>query len=233
MIKVSNGELLVDYYETFGQWNNFLDSNFLCSKYMRNVFKFLYEVNKTGALTTKIPKNVFKVFKLTDPKKLKAVIVVNTFENKTGIPYGVPVNEYEKECIGLLNIKKEIEVNFYKGLDLNFDSTLESWLEQGVLLLNINAASTEFDSYEKYLAKFYVTILQTLSANITGLTYCFWGKDVVKYIPFVSKVSNYVLTCKDPEMLSPKDEIWGCGHFDQINRIIYGQNELEEELIKW
>jgi len=141
----SANAITVNYKEVLGvDWVNGIDT-LLMSDYMDNVQHWINEIYKsTDFVYPRNKKDIFKAFELTDYKRLKVVIFGNEpyqTIHANGLAFG------SIKVVGGINTLPHV-VKIEKCLnpaDLDkkkdFDPTLKSWAEQGILLLNTSLVS--------------------------------------------------------------------------------------------
>lgn len=164
---------------------------------------------------------LFKPFKLTDYDDLKVVIVGDRpycSDKANGLAFGIDENSIDLSS-ALQNIINVVEQEVYNGFNLSFDSTMESWAKQGILLLNTSLSINRFKnaSHYVYWHIFVTRLISIINENKTGIIFCFWGNKTDKLKELVNTNKHYVF-----------DEI---GHFNEINTIIEGQNGKEFKII--
>ena len=125
-------------------------------------------------------------------------------------------------------IFKEIEDTIYGGCMLNQDPTLESWVNQGVLLLNtaLTVKKGQPGSHKDLWELLTYKILSVLNQNRTGIIYLLWGKHAQYYAPCINPNNNYILEAPHPaaEIYSPGIGFLGCKHFVKVNELIQQSN---------
>ena len=128
----------------------------------------------------------------------------------------------------LCKIMDCVEREFYNGLNLNFDFTLEDWASQGVLLLNRQLTIRKKDRGEhtKPWGKFISAVLNALSESKPGTIFILWGKENQKLAPYLEK-NNHVLMFDHP---NESNNDWHCPNFKETNKLL---TELTKETIKW
>jgi uracil-DNA glycosylase len=194
-----------------------------------------------GFLTTEYAMNpirpaksdVFNAFKLCPWESVRVVIIGqkphNTIYGANGLAYGDKLcSQFYSPTIGM--IYDQIEREYYNGLCLDFDFSLEEWAKQGVLLLNKQLTIREKDRGEhtRPWGKFVSAVLNALVENKTGIIYILWGEHR-KLAPALEK-NNYVLTFDHPsDYVYPKKD-WHCPNFKETNEILMKMNG---EKINW
>lgn len=178
--------------------------------------------------------DVFNAFKLCPWESVRVVIIGQKPHTTTcvanGLAYGDKMtSQFHSPVLSM--IYEQIEREYYNGLCLSFDFSLEEWASQGVLLLNRQLSVREEDNGEhsKPWGKFISAVLNALNEYKPGTIYLLWGKENQKLAPFLKK-NNYVLTFDHPsDYVYPKKD-WHCPHFKEVDKIL---NKMYGKTIKW
>lgn len=211
--------------------------NLVSSSYMKRVLRYLNnEYDKK--IIYPIKSDVFKCFKLCEPKNLKVIILGQEpycNHKSTGLAYA---NSNLDITIShpLSKIKENVEKTVYKGFNLDFDQSLESWAKQGVLLLN-TSLTVEYNNKSNHFKiwnSFTKNILKNISINNPGIIIVVWGKHNEQYITNdlydLTKICN-IIKATHPASINKHDS-WVHDNFNEINKIIEKQNG-KEFCIKW
>lgn len=168
---------------------------------------------------------IFSVFRNLPPSKIKVVIVGQdpyhdgsydgrAFSNN---------NDSLKVSPSLRNILKEVEDDIYDGLQIEKDSCLKRWEDQGVFLVNrvltvragkpgshINIGWEEFTS----------NVIRKLSSNYSNIVFMLWGKNAKSIIPDITG-DHLILESGHPSPMSANQGLWfGNKHFSQANEYL-------------
>lgn len=131
---------------------------------------------------------------------------------------GVPVPP------SLQNIFKEIEADL--GLPTPRHGYLQSWAEQGVLLLN-SVLSVEAGQARSHAGKGWEDVtdhaISRLSQERTHLVFMLWGSFAQAKQPLIDPTRHLVLTAPHPSPLSAHQGFLGCRHFSQANAYLQQQ----------
>lgn len=208
------------------------------SPYMRKVLMYLNK-EYDNRLIYPAKSDVFKAFKLCSPEKLKVVILGQDpyhDGSATGLAFA---NGIEKLRLSpsLEKIQDTVETDVYENLNLGFDTTLESWAEQGVLLLNtaLTVQRGQANSHFKVWKRFTSIILDIISENYPGTIFMLWGKQANTYIKgdqYDLRDNCNVMTASHPAAAAYNKVFWECDNFNKANNIIREQNG-QEFCIKW
>ncbi|NER50781.1 MAG: uracil-DNA glycosylase [Symploca sp. SIO1A3] len=131
----------------------------------------------------------------------------------------------------LINIFKEIEQDL--GIKLPEHGCLQSWAEQGVLLLNSvltvechKAASHKGQGWEQFTD----TIISALNQQRKNLVFLLWGSYAKQKGKFIDRERHLVLTSPHPSPLSAHRGFFGNRHFSKTNAYLQ-KNGIEP--ISW
>lgn len=202
-----------------------------------NFLKFNYlieEIDKLSRIKTIYPskENIFKAFRLTSPSQLKVVLlgqdVYHDRDRATGLCFANFNEDQRSVSPSLKIIWNCIEREFYNGLCLDFDFSLESWAKQGVLMLN-TALSVETGKPGSHIglwSLFTNDIIQFINKEYPDTIFILWGKYAEKYEPLCNNVLKYV----HPAYALYSNTKWNCNNFKEANEILINQGK---EPIKW
>ncbi|WP_411030640.1 uracil-DNA glycosylase [Spongiimicrobium sp. 3-5] len=126
----------------------------------------------------------------------------------------------------LINIFKELETDLGKPYPKS--GNLESWADQGVLLLNATltvrahqAASHQNQGWESFTD----AVIKKLSDEKEGLVFLLWGGFAKKKVALIAANRHHVLTAGHPSPLSANRGYWfGNKHFSKCNLLLAQQN---------
>lgn len=153
-----------------------------------------------------VPTNKDQVLRVLDlkPSDVKVVIVgvaPYPFVNvANGLAYGV--NQGTQKVPGLQkNILAEIEK--VQGF-IKTDLTLESWVEQGVLLLNKSLTGTKKkpSAHLEFWDDYTTEIINFIDQNIDGVVWVFWGQKAMVYKTLLQNEHNIIIEDYSPSPLS-------------------------------
>lgn len=216
----------------FGNWYSIL-SPIIKSHYFTRIITTL---NKEYKYKNIFPKKtlVFNAFKLTDYRKFRVLILGSEpYPNNrsTGLAFANDLSHISISPI-LKRINEVIEYDYYNGLNLNFDQTLESWAKQGVLLLNtsLTIEKGKPNSHKYRWENFIRIFLKILGDYNPGTIYVLWGKDAQQYKEHIDIKNNYIIEAEHPLYSSAyKGRKWNFS-FKKIDEITY---KLNGNKIKW
>ncbi len=103
---------------------------------------------------------------------------------------------------------------------------LESWAEQGVLLLNatLTVEATKAGSHQgKGWETFTDRVIEALNREREGLVFLLWGSYAQKKGHMIDTQRHCVLRAPHPSPLSAHRGFFGCGHFEKTNAYLHAR----------
>ena len=110
---------------------------------------------------------------------------------------------------------------------------LQSWAEQGVLLLNssLTVESGKAGSHSKIgWQEFTDKVIQMISQYKTGVVFLLWGKHAESKSELIDSSKHLILTATHPSPFSAHKGFFGCKHFSKANNQL---RELGKQPINW
>lgn len=196
--------------------------------------QYLTVEKKKGYTVYPEMKNVFRTFKETPLDKVRVVVLgQDPYINEgqaTGLAFAVPSGTPTPPSLRVIfqELEREYECDPEK-----IDTSLLSWANQGVLLLNtaLTVRRGTSNSHLSIWRWFIVEVLKRLQEHHTGLIFVQWGKEAQKFS--VNELLHHKLTACHPQSQNYGTGTFvGCGHFSKINEIVKGQNGHECQ-INW
>ena len=174
--------------------------------------------------------NIFKAFEKTNFPELKIVILgqdpYHGKDQANGLAFAV--NENYKTPPSLKNIFTEIKN------DLNYNpqtkKNLESWGNQGVLLLNssLTVSLGSANSHSNLGWDLFTNnILKEISLLKNKIVFIFWGNYAQKKEVLIDFKKHLVLKAPHPSPLSAYRGFFGCKHFSMANEFLKSNNLKE------
>jgi uracil-DNA glycosylase len=227
--------MIVNNEFLFNQVNNEWLSIFK-NEINKKYFKFIIEELENCAeenILCPSPKNIFKAFKKTSFSNLKVVIVGQDPYHGRGQANGLSfaVSNDQITPPSLKNIFNEIENDLKKRP--NTKKNLESWADQGVLMLNssLSVKSGKPNSHQNLgWNKFTDKILKHISENKNNVVFFLWGNFAKQKQELIDRNKHLILSSSHPSPLSSYISFDGCKHFSKSNKYLK-QNNLNE--INW
>ncbi|ODS24696.1 uracil-DNA glycosylase [Candidatus Endobugula sertula] len=201
--------------------------------YMQQLKQFLLSEKAQGKVIYPTGNNIFNAFNSTHFDDVKVVILGQDPYHGPGqahglcfsVPYGVPSPP------SLVNIFKEIQRDL--GLPIPQHGCLQSWAEQGVLLLNATltvqqaqAGSHQNRGWEEFTDK----AIQRLNELREGIVFLLWGSYAQKKGRLIDGSKHYILQSPHPSPLSAHRGFLGNGHFSKTNQYLADNGQA---MINW
>jgi uracil-DNA glycosylase len=132
-----------------------------------------------------------------------------------------------------VNIYKELQDDL--GIEPPQHGYLQSWAEQGVLLLNSvltvergQAGSHQNKGWERFTDQ----IIKRLNDEREGIVFVLWGGYAQKKGRVIDRSRHLVLEAPHPSPLSAHRGFFGCRHFSKINNYLAerGQSQINWRL---
>ena len=200
---------------------------------MQDLKSFLQQEKQQGKVIFPPGKDIFNALNSTPFEQVKVVILGQD-------PYHGPMQAHGlsfsvqpgvKIPPSLLNIYKELQRDL--GLPMPNNGYLQSWAEQGVLLLNAtltveqaNAGSHQGKGWEHFTD----CIVQELNSHRQGLVFMLWGSYAQKKGKIIDRDKHCVLQSPHPSPLSAHRGFLGNEHFSQANLYLQEQGQT---IIDW
>lgn len=197
--------------------------------YFQQTLSFVDAERQAGKVIYPPAKDVFNAFRFTEFNQVKVVILGQD-------PYHGP-NQAHGLCFSVLpGIKPPPSlVNMYKelaqdieGFQIPAHGFLQSWAEQGVLLLNTvltveqgKAHSHATSGWEVFTDR----VIETINQHQQGVVFLLWGSHAQKKGRFIDRNKHYVLSAPHPSPLSAHRGFLGCRHFSQTNQLLSQQGK--------
>jgi uracil-DNA glycosylase len=215
-------------------WKNWLTSEFQKPS-MIKLKEFLRRESAAGKTIYPKGSDLFRALNSTPFEKVEVVILGQD-------PYHAP-NQAHGLCFSvqagvrippsLKNIYKELQIDL--GIPPSANGYLQSWADQGVLLLNTvltveegKAASHAKRGWEEFTDR----IVELLNEKRDHLVFMLWGSHAQAKGRSVDRDRHLVLEAPHPSPLSAHRGFLGCGHFSKANEYLraHGKKPIDWEL---
>ena len=197
--------------------------------YFQRIQSYVAAQRAAGKVIYPPQADVFNAFKLTELDQVKVVILGQD-------PYHGP-NQAHGLCFSVLpgiktppslvNIYKELATDI-AGFIIPSHGYLQSWAEQGVLLLNTVltvqqglAHSHAKIGWETFTDK----VIEQVNVQTTGTVFLLWGSHAQRKGATIDKNRHHVLHAPHPSPLSAHRGFLGCKHFSQANQLLLQQKK--------
>jgi uracil-DNA glycosylase len=191
--------------------------------YMAALRSFLVAEKAAGKRIFPKGSEWFRALDLTPLNDVRVVILGQDPYHGPGQAHGLcfSVQPGVRTPPSLGNIYKEMHSDL--GIAPARHGFLESWAQQGVLLLNsvltvemAQAASHQGRGWEQFTD----AIIRLVNAKAEPVVFMLWGSYAQKKAAFVDTSRHLVLKAAHPSPLSAHNGFLGCGHFSKANAFL-------------
>ena len=169
------------------------------------------------------PKKIFNAFDSTPLDKVKVVIIGQDPYHGPGQAHGLcfSVEKDTKIPPSLRNIYKELN----SDLNVPVPSTgnLQSWADQGVLLLNtvLTVEATQANSHKGLgWETFTEAAIKAVSKELNNVVFILWGRQAQLLSSILDDTKHLILSSAHPSPLSAHNGFFGCKHFSKANEYL-------------
>lgn len=196
-------------------------------EYMQKLREFLVTRIDHKAVIYPPGAQVFNALNATDFDDVRVVILGQDPYHGPGQAHGLCFSVLPGVRIppSLANIYRETQSDL--GINPASHGFLQSWAEQGVLLLNsvLTVERGQAGSHQgKGWETFTDAVVQGLNDDREGLVFMLWGSYAMKKGAFIDRAKHLVLKAPHPSPLSAHRGFLGCGHFSKANDYLTKQN---------
>lgn len=201
-------------------WLNQLQHEFE-QPYMQQLRDFLQAEKGHGKVLYPASENIFNAFNSTPFDRVKVVILGQDPYHGPGQAHGLCFSVQPGTALppSLTNIFKEIHADL--GLPMPAHGCLQSWAEQGVLLLNATltveqgrAGAHQGKGWEQLTD----AAIAALSREREGLVFMLWGAYAQKKTGLIDQRKHCILKSPHPSPLSAHRGFFGNKHFSRANQ---------------
>lgn len=197
--------------------------------YMKQLKAFLLAEKKAGKIIYPAGENWFNALNTTPFDKVKVVILGQDPYHGPGQAHGLcfSVLPGVPTPPSLQNMFQELEKDC--GIPRSRHGYLQSWAEQGVLLLNAvltveqgKANAHQGRGWEHFTDK----CIEYLNREREHLVFLLWGSYAQKKGQLIDRKEHLVLQAPHPSPLSAHRGFLGCKHFSKTNEYLKQQGEV-------
>ena len=215
-------------------WKEALSAEFE-QPYMQQLADFLREEKQQGKVIYPSGPFIFNALNLTPLPEVKVVILGQDPYHGPGQAHGLSFSVPEGVAIppSLLNIYKELQRDL--NIPIAKHGCLESWAQQGVLLLNTTLTVEQAQAGAHAKAgwqTFTDHIIDCISAQQAHVVFMLWGAHARSKGERIDASKHLLLTSVHPSPLSAYRGFLGNGHFSQCNKFLQrtGQTPIDWRL---
>lgn len=193
------------------------------SPYMAALKSFLVDEKGKGKSIFPRGSEWFRALDLTPLGAVRVVILGQDPYHGPGQAHGLcfSVRPGVRPPPSLLNIFKELESDL--GIARPTHGCLESWAQQGVLLLNsvLTVESGQAASHkDRGWERFTDAVIRLVNGQRQPVVFLLWGSYAQKKAAFVDTTRHLVLKAAHPSPLSAHNGFLGCRHFSKANSFL-------------
>lgn len=216
---------------TGNDWNEVLKDEF-DKPYYQELRKFLISEYRSRKIYPSMY-DIFNALKHTAYADTKVVILGQDPYHGPGQAHGMcfSVQKGVKKPPSLINIFKELNSDL--GIKPPSHGNLESWADQGVLLLNtvLTVRSGEPNSHKgRGWETFTDHVISMLDKRQKPMVFMLWGANAKSKQSLIQNKKHLILTASHPSPLSAHNGWWGCSHFSKANDFL---RDRGENYINW
>lgn len=215
-------------------WKQALGDEF-AQPYMRELSQFLHQQQAAGQVFYPPPGQIFNAFNLTPLPQVKVVILGQDPYHGEGQAHGLSFSVPQGVAIppSLLNIYKELVRDLCVPMPEH--GCLQSWSQQGVLLLNtsLTVAQGQPGSHSKMgWQRFTDRVIELVSQQREHVVFMLWGAHARSKATLIDGRKHLLLTSAHPSPLSAYRGFLGNGHFGRCNKFLLqtGQQQIDWQL---
>ncbi|EEY98852.1 uracil-DNA glycosylase [Vibrio sp. RC586] len=195
--------------------------------YFQQTMQFVESQRQAGKVIYPPAKDVFNAFRFTEFGDVNVVILGQDPYHGPNQAHGLcfSVLPGVKTPPSLVNIYKELAQDI-PGFQIPQHGYLQSWAQQGVLLLNTvltveqgMAHSHANTGWETFTDR----VIDALNQHRSGLVFLLWGSHAQKKGRMIDRQRHHVLMAPHPSPLSAHRGFLGCQHFSQTNQLLSNQ----------
>ncbi|EEZ41845.1 uracil-DNA glycosylase [Photobacterium damselae] len=209
-------------------WQNFLQQQ-QQQEYFEQIQSYVANARQQGKVVYPPEEDVFSAFTATPLDQVKVVILGQDPYHGPDQAHGLSfsVKPGVKTPPSLANMYKELATDI-DGFTIPEHGYLQSWAEQGVLLLNTvltveqgNAHSHAKIGWETFTDK----VIEHIDQECEGVIFLLWGTHAQKKGKKINTQKHHVLKSAHPSPLSAYRGFFGCQHFSQTNTLLQAMNK--------
>lgn len=203
--------------------------------YMQQLREFLLQEKAAGKVIYPPGPLIFNALNSTPLNRVKVVIIGQDPYHGPGQAHGLSfsVQPGVRPPPSLQNIFKEIQRDL--GYPIPTQGDLQSWADQGVLLLNAVLTVTQAKAgahanrgWERFTSR----VIELLNERCEHLVFMLWGSYAQKKGQQIDRSRHLVLNSVHPSPLSAYRGFLGCGHFSAANEYLleHGRDAIDWRL---
>ena len=203
------------------KWDEVLEGEF-DKEYYRGLRAFLIQEYREHTVYPDMY-DIFNALKATSYEEVKAVILGQDPYHEPGQAHGMAfsVKPGVKTPPSLVNIYKELKDDI--GMDIPGHGYLQSWADQGVLLLNtcLTVRAHQANSHRgKGWEQFTDRVIELLNEREKPVVFILWGANAKSKTRLITAPQHLILTGAHPSPLSAYNGFFGGRYFSKTNEFL-------------
>ena len=203
------------------RWDEVLEGEF-DKEYYRRLRAFLIQEYREHTVYPDMY-DIFNALKATSYEEVKAVILGQDPYHEPGQAHGMAfsVKPGVKTPPSLVNIYKELKDDI--GMDIPGHGYLQSWADQGVLLLNtcLTVRAHQANSHRgKGWEQFTDRVIELLNEREKPVVFILWGANAKSKARLITAPQHLILTGAHPSPLSAYNGFFGGRYFSKTNEFL-------------
>ncbi|MGN0732544.1 MAG: uracil-DNA glycosylase [Emergencia sp.] len=208
------------------KWDEVLEGEF-DKEYYRRLRAFLIQEYREHTVYPDMY-DIFNALKATSYEEVKAVILGQDPYHEPGQAHGMAfsVKPGVKTPPSLVNIYKELKDDI--GMEIPGHGYLQSWADQGVLLLNtcLTVRAHQANSHRgKGWEQFTDRVIELLNERQKPVVFILWGANAKSKTRLITAPQHLILTGAHPSPLSAYNGFFGGRYFSKTNEFLEKNGE--------
>lgn len=206
-------------------WQELLAKEFT-EPYYKKLQSFLTDEYRTRTIFPK-EEDIFSALNHTSYENSKVLILGQDPYHGAGQAHGLSfsVKPGTSTPPSLRNMYKELKTDLNCFIPNN--GFLNSWADQGVLLLNavLTVREAQANSHKnKGWEHFTDKIIALLNEKTDPVVFILWGRNAQQKEKYITNQHHLILKCTHPSPLSASRGFFGCKHFSKTNEFLTKHN---------
>ncbi len=202
--------------------------------YFEQIKTHLLNDHRANKIIYPAGKNIFNAYDSTPLDQVKVVIIGQDPYHGPGQAHGLSFSVLPgvKTPPSLQNIYKEL-VNDIPGFRMPNHGYLQSWADQGVLLLNaiLTVRAKEPASHRKIgWETFTNATINIISEQRENIVFLLWGRFAQQKENLIDETKHLILKAAHPSPFSAHNGFFNCKHFSKTNEHL---DKLDLKPINW
>lgn len=195
--------------------------------YFQETLAFVAAERAAGKTIYPPQKEVFNAFRFTELNDVRVVILGQDPYHGPNQAHGLAFSVRPGVAVppSLVNIYKELQSDI-PGFNRPEHGCLQSWAEQGVMLLNtvLTVERGQAHSHARLgWETFTDRVIAAINEHREDVVFLLWGSHAQKKGSFIDTQRHHVLKAPHPSPLSAHRGFLGCRHFSQTNALLEKQ----------